>query len=157
MSPADLQPFSVTLKNFSASYITSGGQRGQPSAFNAAVSYTAGPGDPARNDSIRVNHPLEVDGVRLFIIGHGYAPMFRVTDGTGHVVFNDPVPFIPVEQDGFTSDGVIKVPDASPAQLGFAGVFLPTMVDVGGTAAARPSPRPSIRGSACSPTRATSA
>ncbi len=132
VSPADLQPFSVTLNNFSASYITSGGQRGQPSSFNAAVSYTAGPGEPVRHDSLRVNHPLDVDGVRLFIIGHGYAPVFRVTDGTGHVVFNDSVPFVPVEQNGLTSDGVIKVPDASPTQLGFAGVFLPTMVDVGG-------------------------
>ena len=132
VSPADLQPFSVTLNDFSASYITSGGQRGQPSSFNAAVSYTAGPGEPVRHDSLRVNHPLDVDGVRLFIIGHGYAPVFRVTDGTGHVVFNDSVPFVPVEQNGLTSDGVIKVPDASPTQLGFAGVFLPTMVDVGG-------------------------
>ena len=132
VSPADLQPFSVTLNNFSASYITSGGQRGQPSSFNAAVTYTAGPGEPVRHDSLRVNHPLDVDGVRLFIIGHGYAPVFRVTDGTGHVVYNNPVPFIPVEQNGLTSDGVIKVPDASPTQLGFAGVFLPTMVDVGG-------------------------
>ena len=132
VSPADLQPFSVTLNNFSASYITSGDQRGQPSSFNAAVTYTAGPGEPARHDSLRVNHPLDVDGVRLFIIGHGYAPVFRVTDGTGHVVYNNPVPFIPVEQNGLTSDGVIKVPDASPTQLGFAGVFLPTMVDVGG-------------------------
>jgi cytochrome c biogenesis protein len=132
VSPADLQPFSVTLNNFRASYITSGGQRGEPSSFNAAVSYTAAPGAPVRHDNLRVNHPLDVDGVRLFIIGHGYAPMFRVTDGTGHVVFNDPVPFVPVEQNGLTSDGVIKVPDASPSQLGFAGVFLPTMVDVGG-------------------------
>jgi cytochrome c biogenesis protein len=132
VSPADLQPFSVTLNNFSASYITAGGQRGQPSSFDAAVSYTARPGEPVRHDSLRVNHPLDVDGVRLFIIGHGYAPVFRVTDGTGNVVFNDPVPFVPVEQNGLTSDGVIKVPDASPTQLGFAGVFLPTMVDVGG-------------------------
>jgi cytochrome c biogenesis protein len=133
VSPADLQPFSVTLENFTASYVTSGLQRGQPSAFDAAVSYTAAPGDPVRKDSIRVNHPLQVDGVRVYLIGHGYAPMFRITDGTGRVVFSEPVPFIPVEQAGFTSDGVIKVPDASPAQLGFAGVFLPTMVDMGGT------------------------
>ncbi len=133
VSPADLQPFSVTLENFTASYVTSGLQRGQPSAFDAAVSYTAAPGDPVRKDSIRVNHPLQVDDVRVYLIGHGYAPIFRITDGTGRAVFNQPVPFIPVEQAGFTSDGVIKVPDASPTQLGFAGVFLPTMVDVGGT------------------------
>jgi cytochrome c biogenesis protein len=133
VSPADLQPFSVTLDNFNASYVTSGGQRGQPSGFDAAVSYSARPGDPARRFSLRVNHPLDVDEVRVFLIGHGYAPEFRITDGTGRVVFNDAVPFIPVEQAGLTSDGVIKVPDASPKQLGFAGVFLPTMVEVGGS------------------------
>jgi len=133
VSPADLQPFSVTLDNFTASYVTSGLQRGQPSRFDAAVSYSAAPGDPVRKGSISVNHPLQVDGVRVYLIGHGYAPVFRVTDGTGRVVFNEPVPFIPVEQAGFTSDGVVKVPDASPTKLGFAGVFLPTMVDVGGT------------------------
>jgi hypothetical protein len=60
------------------------------------------------------------DGVRVFLIGHGYAPVFRITDGTGRVVFNGPVPFIAVEQAGLTSEGVIKVPDAHPRQLGFA-------------------------------------
>jgi cytochrome c biogenesis protein len=48
------------------------------------------------------------------------------------VVFDGPVPFIAVEQSGLTSEGVIKVPDAHPQQLGFAGVFLPTAVDVNG-------------------------
>ena len=39
----DLAPFSITLNKFDASYITSGAQRGQPSAFDAQVSYTATP------------------------------------------------------------------------------------------------------------------
>ena len=42
------------------------------------------------------------------------------------------MPFIPVEQSGLTSEGVVKVPDAAPTQLGFAGVFLPTAVDADG-------------------------
>ncbi len=67
-----------------------------------------------------------VDGVSVYLIGHGYAPVFKVTDGTGQVRWDGPVPFIPVEQSGLTSEGVIKVPDAKPDQLGFAGVFLPT-------------------------------
>jgi cytochrome c biogenesis protein len=37
-----------------------------------------------------------------------------------------------VEQSGLTSEGVIKVPDATPAQLGFEGVFLPSAADQGG-------------------------
>jgi len=133
VSASDLQPFSLTLNRFSASYVTSGGERGQPSAFNAYVSYSAQPGAPARRDVLRVNHPLNVDGARVYLIGHGYAPVFKVTDGTGKVVFNQPVPFISTGSSGLTSQGVIKVPDAHPDQLGFAGVFLPTAVDVGGT------------------------
>jgi len=132
VSPSDLQPFSMTMDNFTAHYVTSGPQRGQPSSFNAAIRYSDRPGAPMRSYVIRVNHPLNVDGVQVFLIGHGYAPVFRITDGAGLVVFNGPVPFIPVEQSGLTSEGVIKVPDADPEQLGFAGVFLPTAVDVNG-------------------------
>jgi len=132
VSPADLQPFSVRLERFTASYITSGVQRGQPSWFSAAIQYSASYGGPEHSYDLRVNHPLIVDGVQVFLIGHGYAPVFKVTDRTGRVVFDQPVPFIPIEQSGLTSAGVIKVPDASPEQLGFAGVFLPTAVDVSG-------------------------
>jgi cytochrome c biogenesis protein len=146
VTPGDLQPFSLTLDSFSASYVTSGTLMGQPSAFNAALTYASAPGGPSRRYVLTVNHPLDVDGVRVFLLGHGYAPEFRVTDGTGHVVFNGPVPFIPVETSGFTSEGAIKVPDASPQQLGFVGVFLPTTVDAGGRlASAFPAPlKPSV-------------
>src|SRR5262249_58011303 len=40
--------------------------------------------------------------------------------------------FIPVYISVYASEGVVKVPDAHPRQLGFAGVFLPTAVDFGG-------------------------
>ena len=132
VSPSDLQPFTMTLNRFTASYVTSGQSRGQPLSFNAYVSYSAQPGGAVHHDNLRVNHPVNVDGVRVFIIGHGYAPVFKVTDGTGKVVFDQPVPFIAVDTSGLTSEGVVKVPDARPDQLGFAGVFLPTAVDVGG-------------------------
>jgi cytochrome c biogenesis protein len=133
VSASDLQPFSITLNRFTASYLTSGMLRGQPSAFDAYIRYSAEPGSPARPYDLRVNHPLNVDGVKVFLIGHGYAPVFKVTDGTGRVVFDQAVPFIAVQQSGLTSEGVVKVPDAEPRQLGFAGVFLPTAVDAGGT------------------------
>jgi cytochrome c biogenesis protein len=44
------------------------------------------------------------------------------------------------------SEGVVKVPDARPQQLGFAGVFLPTTIDVGGRLrSAFPAPlRPAV-------------
>ena len=132
VSPGDLQPFTMTLNKFSASYVTSGPLIGQPASFNAAVHYSAAPGSAVHSDTLSVNHPLTVDGVKVFLIGHGYAPMFRVTDGAGKVVFDGAVPFIPVETSGLTSEGAIKVPDADPEQLGFVGVFLPSAENVGG-------------------------
>ena len=133
VSAADLQPFTITLNRFEASYVRSGQLRGQPSSFNAYLSYSAQPGAANQRYDLRVNHPLNVDGVKVYLIGHGYAPVFKVTDGTGKVVFDQPVPFIAVNTAGLTSEGVVKVPDARPDQLGFAGVFLPTTVDAGGT------------------------
>lgn len=146
VSAAGLQPFTIALDRFEASYITSGALRGQPSRFDALIRYSPQPGAAMRGYDLRVNHPLTVDGVRVFLIGHGYAPVFRISDGTGRVVFDGPVPFIAVEEAGLTSEGVIKVPDAHPQQLGFAGVFLPTAVDAGGRlGSAFPAPlRPAV-------------
>ncbi len=132
VSPSDLQPFSINLLSFRAQYVTSGPELDQPLAYNAGLSYQTEPGAPLRRYMLRVNHPLVVDGVSVYLIGHGYAPIFKVTDGRGKVRFDGPVPFIPVDQTTLTSEGVVKVPDAQPAQLGFAGVFLPSAVDMGG-------------------------
>ena len=130
VSGADLPPFTMTLDRFDASYITSGPQEGQPSAFAAYVTYTAHPGDPARTSDIQVNHPLDIDGAKVYLIGHGYAPVFRVTDAHGQVQYNQATPFITGTAGDFLSEGVVKVPDAG---LGFTGVFVPTAVDADGT------------------------
>ena len=132
VSAADLPPFTITLNKFHASYITSGAQRGQPASFDTQVSYTAHPGGPARTDHLEVNRPLSVDGVKVYLIGHGYAPVFRVTDARGQVVYDQATPFISGTSGNFLSQGVVKVPDARPEQLGFTGVFVPTAVEVGG-------------------------
>ena len=132
VSAGDLAPFSLTLNKFDASYIESGQDRDQPSTFNAHITYTAQPGGKARTDSLQVNHPLHVDGTKLYLIGHGYAPEFKVTDGKGKVVYDQATPFLPADQSTYLSEGVVKAPDAQPDQLGFAGVFLPTAIDVNG-------------------------
>jgi cytochrome c biogenesis protein len=132
VGPSDLQPFSISLLGFKARYVTSGPEMDQPISYAAPLAYRSAPGAPLRHYVLQVNHPLVVDNVSVYLIGHGYAPDFKITDGTGHVQFNGPVPFIPVDQLSLTSEGVVKVPDAKPAQLGFAGIFLPTAVDLGG-------------------------
>ena len=132
MSPSDLQPFSINLLSFRARYVTSGPQLDQPISYDAALSYRPELNSPVRHYVLSVNHPLVVDNVSVYLIGHGYAPIFKVTDGTGKVAWDGPVPFIPVQQTTLTSEGVVKVPDAQPYQLGFAGVFLPSAVDENG-------------------------
>ena len=133
VTAADLSPFTMTLNRFDASYVTSGQQRGQPAAFDARVTYTEQPGGPARTFDLGVNRPLSVDGAKVYLIGHGYAPVFKVTDARGQVVYNQPTPFVAGTSGNFLSQGVVKVPDAQPEQLGFTGVFVPTAVNVGGT------------------------
>jgi cytochrome c biogenesis protein len=133
VTAADLPPFSITLNTFDASYITSGAQRGQPNSFDAQISYTASPGGPVRTDRLEVNRPLSVDGAKVYLIGHGYAPEFKVTDARGQVVFDGAQPFISGTTGNFLSQGVLKVTGAEPEQLGFSGVFVPTAVNVNGT------------------------
>jgi cytochrome c biogenesis protein len=132
VTAADLGPFTITLNSFDASYITSGAQRGQPASFDARVSYTAQPGGSVRTYDLQVNRPLSVDGAKVYLIGHGYAPVFKVTDARGQIVYDQATPFISGSSGNFLSQGVVKVPDAQPEQLGFTGVFVPTAIEVGG-------------------------
>jgi cytochrome c biogenesis protein len=132
VGPNELQPFSLNLLNFSARYVSSGPQIDQPISYDAGLSYQTQPGAPVKHYVLQVNHPLVVDSVSVYLIGHGYAPIFKVTDGKGNVRWDGPVPFIPVDSTTLTSEGVVKVPDAVPDQLGFAGVFLPSADAVNG-------------------------
>ena len=129
VSGNDLAPFSLTLNKFTANYIDSGESRGQPSNFDANVTYTSSPGAKPGTYNVRINDPLAVDSLKVYLIGHGYAPEFKVTDAKGNV-YNETPPFIPANTSTFESDGVVKLPDAS---LGFMGVFEPTAFSAGGT------------------------
>jgi cytochrome c biogenesis protein len=132
VTASDLAPFSMKLDKFSASYYTSGQSAGEPSSFDARITYSPSPGAPAAPFDLRINNPLNVDSTKVYLIGHGYAPDFTVTDAAGKVVYDAPTAFIPQNIGTFMSDGVVKVPNASPTPLGFAGVFAPTAVAPGG-------------------------
>lgn len=123
-SPDNLAPFSFTLNKFSVDFERGEAQRGAPRLFEADITYRDGPSSVGEQKLIEVNEPLQVDGAKVYLVGHGYAPNFVVTDSTGATVFDDTVVFLP--QDGaFTSTGVVKVPDATPS-MGLNGLFLPT-------------------------------
>ncbi len=120
-----LVPFTMTLDDLTVRYEQEGPQRGSPRDFRADVSFTESPAAPPTNAELRVNHPVVIGGTKVFLLGNGYAPMFTVRDGSGEVVFDGPVAFLPRDGNN-TSTGVVKVPGAQPAQLGFQGLFLPT-------------------------------
>jgi cytochrome c biogenesis protein len=121
-----LPPFAFTMTDFDATFEREGSQRGAPRSFSAQLAYTPEPGAPVQSRVVTVNEPLRLDGAKVFLVGHGYAPHLRLTDASGRVVFDDTVVFLP--QDGtFTSTGVLKAPDASP-QLGFTAILAPTAI-----------------------------
>lgn len=125
-NPGSLPPFTLQLEQFRAEFERFGAKRGEPRVFEAAVSTTLGSDEAARRDTLRVNHPLNFEGTKVFLTGHGYAPRLTVTDKNGQVQFDDSLVFLP--RDGnFTSIGVLKLPDA-PEQIGIEAIFLPSAV-----------------------------
>jgi cytochrome c biogenesis protein len=73
-----LHPMCIRVNDFAAHYLPSG----QATSFAAGIEYQSGP-DLASNSwrpyRLEVNHPLRVDGDRVYLQGHGYAPTFTVT------------------------------------------------------------------------------
>jgi cytochrome c biogenesis protein len=124
VNPDNLPPFAFTLDEFRVEFERDSSQRGSPRLFEAEVTVYPMPGAEPQAETIRVNEPLVVDGAKVFLVGHGYAPVLVVRDALGRIVNDQGVVFLP--QDGnFTSTGVVKAPDARPA-LGIQGLFLPT-------------------------------
>lgn len=126
----ELVPFSFTLDSFTGTYEKNGPQRGTPRTFEAAVTWSKG-GGPERKSVIEVNKPLDVDGTKVYLLEHGYAPVVTVRDGRGKVVSSEAVPLLPIDAN-VSSTGAIKVMDGyrdkngKKDQLGFAAFFVPT-------------------------------
>ncbi|MEV7089801.1 cytochrome c biogenesis protein ResB [Streptomyces sp. NPDC093085] len=127
----DLEPFHFRLDKFTGTYERSGPQLGTPRTYQADVHYTEGAGGKERSKVIKVNEPLVVGGTKVFLNGHGYAPVVTVRDGRGAVVFQGAVPLLPIDNN-VSSTGAIKVMDGyrdkngKKEQLGFAAFFVPT-------------------------------
>ncbi|PZG22991.1 cytochrome c biogenesis protein ResB [Nonomuraea aridisoli] len=140
VSAESLEPFSFTLDKFDVAYQVTGDKRGQALDYTAHLKVNDSPQAPARDYALKVNDPLEIDGTQTYLIGNGYAPVFRVTDGEGQVAFEGAVPCLIEDKATMTSGCVVKVPDAKPGQLGFLLQFLPTSVPLvdGGHASAFP-------------------
>lgn len=124
-SPKSLKPFYFRVKDFDVTFITEGREAGMAHKFSAGLDYQASPSSPEKQTRISVNHPLNVDGTNVYLIGHGYAPHVTVRNADGTIAYSGSVVFLP-EDSTFQSLGVIKVPEAAKTQIGFEGGFYPT-------------------------------
>ncbi|MGW7382459.1 cytochrome c biogenesis protein ResB [Streptomyces sp. NPDC054794] len=127
----DLVPFSFDLKDFKGTYELTGPNRGTPRTYQAKLSYSEGAYGKETSTTIKVNEPLVIDGAKVYLVSHGYAPVITVRDGKGNVVFHDAVPLLPLDGN-VTSQGVVKVMDGYKnaqglsEQLGIKAYLLPT-------------------------------
>ncbi|MFE0205600.1 cytochrome c biogenesis protein ResB [Streptomyces sp. NPDC058985] len=127
-----LDPFSFTLKDFRGTYEPTGPNRGTPRIYEAHVTYSEGADGAEKTRTIKVNKPLEIEGSKVYLVSHGYAPVVTVRDAKGNVVTDkQAVALLPLDSN-VTSSGAIKVMDGYrnakgvKEQLGFNAFFLPT-------------------------------
>ena len=126
-----LDPFCIKVDDFTATYRPNG----QASAFAATVGYQSADDLAAGTSTWRpfplaVNHPLRLDGERVYLQGHGYTPRFTVTfpDGqqrTGAIQWS------PVDLTTMLSEGATKfqrpgVSDRKVSGLAITGLLAPT-------------------------------
>ncbi|MFZ8758685.1 cytochrome c biogenesis protein ResB [Microbacterium sp. HMH0099] len=121
-----LTPYSLTLDQFDVTYVPPGQPGSGQAGDFAAHMTTRAPGQEPQEGEVRVNHPLDVAGDRVYLLGNGYAPTVTIRDAQGDEVFHDSIAFLPQDAN-MTSLGVIKVADGLPEQLGLVGFFYPTM------------------------------
>jgi len=124
--PDVMEPFSFSITDFQVDWLTEGERAGMAREFVAELAYETEPGGETKSYDLRVNHPLSIGGTDVFLIGHGYAPVITIRDGDGEVAYSGPSVFLPTNAQTFESFGVVKAPDASPAQVGLEGTFYPT-------------------------------
>ncbi len=134
-----MTPYSLTLDQFDVTY-QGFDQPGAGMAGDFAAHLTVRePGHEPRDGEVRVNHPYVIGGDRVYLMGNGYAPKFVVRDADGDVVFDETVPFLP-QDDNMTSQGVLKIADGMPEQLGLVGFFYPTAANLATGAIASAGP-----------------
>jgi cytochrome c biogenesis protein len=124
VSQRDLTPLCVDLTDFRAEYE----ENATAASFTADIGYGLA-GAATRNTTIGVNHPLRVDGDRVYVTGHGFSPTFSVTLPDGTAFTDVSAPFLPTDTATMASEGALKLPDLGAGatdQLALQGFFAPT-------------------------------
>lgn len=126
---SQLPQFQFALDDFRATYGTDETPEsfGTPLSFEADVRVTT-PGEEQFAQTLQVNKPLSVGDASMYLLGNGYAPEITITDPEGTIVADGPIITVPLGDMGYTSQLVLKAPDARPEQTAVVGYFMPTGV-----------------------------
>jgi cytochrome c biogenesis protein len=130
-----LTPFCLQVDDFDAEYLPNG----QAESFRANIGYqTAADLDAGRTTDwrpyeLQVNHPLRIDGNRVYLLGNGYAPQFTVTfpggeQRTGLIQWRtvDPGTLLAEGATKFEPPGVTDDELRRKSQLAITGLLAPT-------------------------------
>ena len=130
----DLDEFCVKVDDFTAHYLPTG----QADYFRADLKYQAGADLESgtwRDYPLEVNHPLRVEGDRVYLLGNGYAPVFTVTFPNGEKRTNttqwrtvDNLSYLAEGATKFDPPGVTDPAERRRKQLAITGMFAPTAV-----------------------------
>jgi cytochrome c biogenesis protein len=131
----ELAPFCIKVDSFTAEYLPNG----QPEQYTAEMGYQTAEdvrsGDTAtwRPDTLSVNHPLRLDGERVYLLNHGYAPRFTVTwpDGqqrTGEIQWQpvDTTTYLSQGATRFERPGIADDATRQKSSIAITGLFAPT-------------------------------
>jgi cytochrome c biogenesis protein len=129
ISPA---PFCITeMTKFTADYTA----LGEPSQFAADIIYQRTLNSPLLHAVIKVNHPLRIEGDRVYLISHGFAPQITIhmPDGSTR---KDTAAFIPSDPTTLLSEGAFKAAGVQGAKqdIGIEGIFAPSPATADGSA-----------------------
>jgi cytochrome c biogenesis protein len=129
-----LDPICLRVNDFDAHYLPTG----QALSFAANIDYQADAdldSDTWRPYHLKVNEPLRIDGNRVYLQGHGYAPTFTVTFPDGQTR-TQTLQWRPDDAITLLSSGVMRFdppggtyPDADERrkhQIAIQGLFAPT-------------------------------
>ncbi|MDK8768052.1 cytochrome c biogenesis protein ResB [Corynebacterium freneyi] len=138
-----LNPFCVLVEDFVADYLPNG----QAEMFTSNIRWAdeehmRDPVETWNEQQLRVNHPLRLNGDRVYLQGHGFAPAVRVTWPNGESR-TSVVQFRPDDPTFFLSSGAMRFdppagmyPDLYERrqnQIAIEGLFAPTAEFTGDT------------------------
>lgn len=131
----DLSQFCIKVEDFRADYLPNG--QAEMFTSNVRFSEDVTTTDPDTWDAytLQVNHPLRVDGTRVYLQGHGYAPRFTVTFPNGETR-TDTQQWQPNDLTTFLSSGIMRfdppaglypeLAERREQQIAIQGLFAPT-------------------------------